>query len=161
MIFTNTSKYNDDESRQLVLIGIGTLPHADVEVHLKGTLKSAYAGMAYCGVPRIANCDRDSNYLVTLRIGAETFFPTDNRYWITDLRGNRVKVPYGGKSVPLERMDDWREALVYLSAHEFQHIVQFRNKSPLSEIECELAAIRGLKRYREIYVSSQVYLNRK
>lgn len=155
MIFTNTSKYNDDEARQLVLIGIGTLPHADVEVHLKGTLKAAYAGMAYCGVPRMANCDRDSNYLVTLRIGAETFFPTDNRHWTTDPHGNRVKVQYGGKSVPLERIEDWREALVYLTAHEFNHIVQFRAHSGRSEVACELAAIRGLKRYREIYSTSR------
>lgn len=57
--------------------------------------------------------------------------------------------PYGGKGSPLIIVEDWMEALVSLAAHEFNHIYQFQNNLPCSEVECEKAADHALQLYRK------------
>jgi hypothetical protein len=55
---------------------------------------------------------------------------------------------YGGKGSPVMEYRDWREWLVALAAHEFNHIYQFQNKLPGSEVACEKRAASALERYR-------------
>jgi hypothetical protein len=63
--------------------------------------------------------------------------------------GLYVHHPYGGVTSPRIVLNDWREALVALTAHELQHIDQFRRGRPASEVECERASARVLAAYRE------------
>ena len=83
----------------------------------------------------------------------------EHRIW-TCFRGgvqiNRVqrkvesRMPYGGKGSPLIEMKDWREGLVALAAHEFNHIRQYQNSWPRSEVDCEKFAAKRLATYREV-----------
>jgi hypothetical protein len=61
--------------------------------------------------------------------------------------------PYGGKSSPLIEMQDWREALVAVAAHEARHVQQFQARArgmrtPLSEVDAERHAAKRLDAYR-------------
>lgn len=51
---------------------------------------------------------------------------------------------------PLVVLGNWREALVYIAAHEGMHVAQFVNGRVHSEIECELHAARRLEAFRSI-----------
>lgn len=58
--------------------------------------------------------------------------------------------PYGGKSSPLITYTSWQEAVVAVAAHEGKHLVQFRNRIPRSEVDCEAYALRKLTEFRSI-----------
>lgn len=58
--------------------------------------------------------------------------------------------PYGGKGSPLIEMRDWREGLVALAAHEFEHIRQFDNGLSRSEVQAEKVAAKRLAEYRKM-----------
>lgn len=57
-------------------------------------------------------------------------------------------IPYGGKKSPVITMNDWREALVCIAAHEIWHIHQYRNKLRCVESDCEKYANERLMAYR-------------
>lgn len=80
-----------------------------------------------------------------------------HRIWTVHRGGvqvNRVQrlvertAPYGGRGSPLIEVADWREGLVALAAHEFNHIRQFQNRWPCSEVECERVAAKRLASFR-------------
>ncbi len=66
--------------------------------------------------------------------------------------------PYGGYSSPLITYNDWKEAIVGVAAHEFQHICQFYGHLPASEVECEQTALRVLEAYRTELAAGRVSL---
>jgi hypothetical protein len=171
MIIRNTSRYPDAEVEALVEFAAIGLPVSRVCVNVKGS-EYAYAGRAYQYIPRQSNAPRSCKYLVVLRIGPEKLFPIDNMRsrvrWVRvksgeayDVREVRSVVrgtehwlerqvisrgPYGGG--PLIKMEDWREGLVSLAAHEFRHIKQFREGLVLSEKACETHAAERLAAWR-------------
>lgn len=63
--------------------------------------------------------------------------------------------PYGGKKSPLITVNNWRESLISVAAHEGWHIKQFGQRREryrqkiCHEYECEIAADAALRRYRE------------
>lgn len=57
--------------------------------------------------------------------------------------------PYGGKRSPFIEVNDWREALVAVAAHEARHIYQFQHGKPKSEVDAERFAAKRLAAYRE------------
>lgn len=59
-----------------------------------------------------------------------------------------VRHPYGGSRSPHVTLADWREGLVYISAHEARHIHQFRHSRPCSEVDAERFAVAAVERYR-------------
>ncbi len=56
--------------------------------------------------------------------------------------------PYGGQRSPLITMNDWREALVAVAAHEARHIRQYQAKARRSEVDAEQYAALRLAEYR-------------
>lgn len=50
---------------------------------------------------------------------------------------------------PIYFVDDWREGLVHLAAHELRHVAQFVNGRSLSEVDCEDYALQRLVAFRE------------
>lgn len=56
--------------------------------------------------------------------------------------------PYGGAGSPLITVNNWREGMVVIAAHEARHIHQYRHGKPASEVDCERFAAEALDRYR-------------
>lgn len=185
MRIKNTSIYPDAEVRELVTFAMKGIGTTGVMVKVKNS-KGAYRGMAYGGVPSMspARHMKSVDRLITIGIGAEYKFPTDNmiRYprmtwrkigdeelatlnpeWVTrfvrwtsysdgrsqgHVKAAQEPHPYGGKRSPLIEMQDWREALVAVAAHEARHHYQMSHRKPMSEVDAEKHAAKVLARYR-------------
>ena len=143
MILRNKSQYPDSTVRALVKFATRELDMRHVCVNVRNSTGSL-AGHAYRGVPSISNAPPSAEYLVTLRIGDRSRFPVEHRY--PGKSGNRWPFIY---------LEDWREAVVYLAAHEGKHIDQFRAGTKRSEIACEHFARYMLNAYRDtLYIAS-------
>lgn len=167
MRIKNTSRFPDDEVRELVEFGMQGVRTARLAVNVKNATKTAYRGMAYEGVPcmspasNLATVDR----LVTISIGPDAKFPCDNRVqkWVEETQEERdaqgstaVKSfklvdagNYGGKGSPLIVFNDWREALVGVAAHEARHVQQQQRNKRRSEVDAERFAAKRLEEYRK------------
>ena len=44
---------------------------------------------------------------------------------------------------------DWEEALVVAMAHEGMHLRQYQTWAPAREVDCDWAAVRAIRRWRE------------
>lgn len=78
---------------------------------------------------------RDGTIRVELKIGPPQAFPE---------YGHRYR-----KRAPVYDLEDWREGLITLAAHEAMHVRQMiRGAVRYSEIECERAAFRMLGWFR-------------
>lgn len=141
MLLKNTSRYPTEEVRRLLEYAADGFDLRRVAVHVRNCGRGAYAGRAYFSVPYISSAAKPATRLVVLRIGSPQAFPSSNFI-------KKLGHPYGGKSSPLIEMDNWREGLVALAAHEFCHIHQFQNNLSGSEVRCERAAEKRLNAYR-------------
>jgi hypothetical protein len=138
----NTSRYPDDQVRELVRFATRDIDMHDVCVNVRN---GELAGGAYNGVPEISNAPPAARYLITLRIGK------GNEGWPLGPVNYHFKQP--GETGPRNRFpffvcNDWREWLVKLAAHEAKHIEQFRAGHRCSEITCEHYAIGVLREFR-------------
>jgi len=135
MTLRNSSQYDTKEVRALVRFATSEVDMRGVHVNVKNAKSTPYRGMAYEGVPMISDARGKADYLVTIGIGSEDRFP----------------IPSAQRSTrwPKYEMNDWREALVLVAAHEAKHIEQFKEDKPRSEVACEHFAARMLRRYRE------------
>lgn len=69
-------------------------------------------------------------------------FPVAMKY------GEPIRHPYGGKRSPLIIVNDWREALVAVAAHEARHHYQMKHGKTTSEVDAEKHAAKVLSRFR-------------
>jgi hypothetical protein len=139
----NTSKYPDDEVRELVKFATQDVNMSRVCVNVKGG--RGLGGRAYMGVPSISNAPRSAQYLMTVKLGNGVAFPLGPRNYngsTPDEVGPRNRFPFFTYA-------DWREWLVHTAAHEARHIHQYRHGAPCSEVDCERFAEKVLRRYRE------------
>lgn len=60
----------------------------------------------------------------------------------------RIEHPYGGMRSPWIAVDNWKENLVTMVAHELRHVQQFYTRKPKSEVDCERCADGMLRFYR-------------
>lgn len=124
--------------RRLITIGLGS-PGWFPTTNLSTSKKSLPAGTTY--EEALAEKDRQGAYAVE-----PTWFqhnPYLQKGWALLFSHG-----YGGKRSPIIHYQDWKEALVAIAAHEARHIHQFRNRLPLSEVDCEKWALKKLERYR-------------
>jgi hypothetical protein len=141
MWIRNTSRYPDDQVRELVRFATRDIDMRNVCVNVKN---GELAGGAYNGVPEISNAPPKAEYLITLRLGRANEWPLGpiNYHFKTpEEAGPRNRFPFFV-------FDDWREWLVKLAAHEAKHIEQFREGARCSEIACEKFALGVLKEFR-------------
>jgi hypothetical protein len=121
---TNTSTHPADEVKRLVRFALDETEASGVEIHVRGANRrrsSRYSGWAYEDIPLGANVTPSARYLITLRIAeAASFTARPCRATHHGLKG------YGPNVHELLR--DWREALVYIAAHEARHIAQYAHK---------------------------------
>jgi hypothetical protein len=144
MRLKNTSRYPEDEVRQLVAFGMRGVNTAGLAVNVKNAQNCAYRGRAYERVPLLSSRVTCSTVrrLVTIGLGEPERFPVSNF-------DPRKQHAYGGKRSPLIEYRDWREALVAVAAHEARHIQQFQRNRPRSEVDAERFAAKALDHYRK------------
>lgn len=111
-------------------------PGATLERHVQ--IQKAFSGVAYWGIPSIANVSKGTRYLVTLTI------PTDPTVIDYPLQWGYAQY----KTAPEITLNSWQEHLVHLAAHEANHIRQYKNGRPHSEIQCERWALKVLEEWR-------------
>jgi hypothetical protein len=133
VLVQNTSRFPTSEVLDLVEFATADVDMSGVCVNVKNTRSYACAGYAYDGVPEVSNAPLESSYLVTIRLGPDSEFPSTMAH---------------RKRSPLVEVACWREALVTVAAHEAKHIEQYRRGEPRSEVACELFAAWVLEVYR-------------
>lgn len=148
LVIRNTSRYPDEEVKELVRFALSEMDARGVCVNVKNS-SATRRGRAYSGVPSISNAPADSRYLITVGIGAPDRFPFEDGAFT---RRNGETVRRRGGRWPVETLRDWREALVSVAAHEAKHIEQFREGACRSELECHHFSAFMLRRYREFAV---------
>ena len=143
----NSSNVSDDVLRPLLEFAGKGVRLDKTEVHFRTQARSGFGGFAsgpgYSGWKRVRKCDT-SLYVVSLNV------LTPEAYTARVDRGRQKlvskKFPDG---MPLER---WEDMLVYLAAHEFVHIGQFRrgvDKGQRIEYRATIAGYRKVNKYRE------------
>jgi hypothetical protein len=125
-----TAKYPKKEVKELVDLaydfvfkGKNVQPFDEYQVWVKNCSHS-FAGRIYLGEGKIV-----------LRIGKASKFPRPYQY------PNR-------KTAPAHHYNDWQEALYGLAVHEFWHWIQWKLKSPISEVETEVRVVAALEIFR-------------
>lgn len=145
LVIRNRSRYASDDVRDLIKFAVSEIDMRGVCVNVKNAT-GAFRGMAYMGVPSISDAPASAEYLVTVGIGPEDAFPIHDH-----VCGHAVG--HGSASGPSSAwprcdLNDWREGLVYVAAHEALHIEQYKERLRHSELACERFAVRMLGRYR-------------
>ena len=146
LVIRNTSRYPDEEVRELVRFALSEIDARGVCVNVKNS-RATRRGSAYSRIPSISNAPADSRYLITVGIGAPERFPFEDGSYT---RRNGELVKRRGGRWPAETLHDWREALVSVAAHEGKHIEQFREGTRRSELECQHFSAFMLGRYRKV-----------
>lgn len=138
MRIKNTSRYPNSDILRLVKFASKGTSSERVEIHVKNS-KWAFAGRAWhdVGNSSIIKVDDKIDDLIVVRIGSPDKFPMNFKY-------------PGLKRAPKYTLNNWKEAIVSLTAHELYHIKQRRTRKRASEIKAETWAMKKLKEYREI-----------
>lgn len=177
MRIKNTSRYPTDEVKRLVAIGTRGVRMERVAVHVKnGAGGTAYDQVPYAS-PRYGQKTVDRLVVVRIGGVSYPHDNMDEvvrwqnvsdaeydslpeaerralRHWANSdgRHGAQRRVierhPYGGKRSPLIVVNDWREHLVTVAAHEARHIWQYQHAKPRSEVDCERFAAKALARFR-------------
>lgn len=129
MIFTNTSIYPSSQVRTLVdfaLKAIGIDPESRNNPITKIRVQN-------CSAPHRGLCNDSS---ILLRIGSP--------HWFT-----RPVYCHYRKTAPAYTMEDWKEGLVTLAAHEGTHAIHFAANRGVDEVTCENNAYKALCALRE------------
>ncbi len=126
--------------RALVGEGFADVDSSGVEVRLERAVRGAqsFCGRAYAEPPSRPRAGPGTRYLIRL------FLPATLRN-----RGYPKTYRYvRRKTAPWITVEDWRERLVALAAHEAFHVHQFRGGLRRSEVQAERWAAQVLGRWR-------------
>jgi len=114
MIVKTTLKKPHATVEQLIKIATKGLSTEGIEVHVKNSA-SIYRGRGgYTKSNPVVRMSPESEYLATVCIGKDSYFPA------------------GAHKIVME---DWKDALVFLTAHEVMHCDQIRAGRTISEVE--------------------------
>jgi hypothetical protein len=80
----------------------------------------------------------DRRYLIVARIGSENRFPCDAKY-PNHKRCEKYRVT----------LQDWKEAIIFVTAHEGEHLRQHVNGKSGREDRAEKRGYKTLMKYRE------------
>jgi hypothetical protein len=187
LVFRNTSRYPDEEVRRLVDLALEGQVVEGVAVWVKDAVAGggAFRGLARSSNKRGTFTNNVAvKHPCSVSIGAPTAYPvqtgvprfsfrrqahstfeesaTIKKVWDRSGRVQYMRIElgregYGGYDSPIFRMESWDEALVAVTAHEFNHVLQFRAAAeagrswspyPTMEAECEKFALARLEAYR-------------
>jgi hypothetical protein len=137
VIIKNSSKYPSSEVEDLVKFALKNVPHSDeLEVQVRNS-KHAFYGRIFTSAED-CTCDCDGQrFLIVVRIGNAKHFPYLSVY-PDHKRCQRYAV----------MLNNWKEALVKVTAHEGMHLTQLIEKKPMWEHQAEKHATMILATYR-------------
>jgi hypothetical protein len=107
-----------------------------LEVHVKNS-KDAYNGRFYFEIPPEANVESNRLYLIIARVGSEREFPCNTEY-PNHKRCEKYKVS----------LQDWKEAIIFITAHEGEHLRQHVKGKRAREDKAQRRAYLTLMKYR-------------
>ena len=105
-------------------------------MHIKNS-RYAFRGLWYSGIPSISKTKADRRYLITIGIGSESKFPVLAKY-PNHKRCEKYAVT----------LNDWRETLVKVMAHESEHMRLHAKGKRQREDKAERRGFRVLEKYR-------------
>ena len=146
MIVKNTSHYPSEKVESLVRFALEGIPHADeLEVHVRNTKYAFYGRIFTSAADCTCDCD-EQRFLIVIRIGGVKNFPYFSVY-----PGHKRCEKYA------MMLNDWKEALVKVTAHEGMHLRQWIGNKPMWEHQAEKHATTILTKYRNL-ANNQEYL---
>ena len=138
MIIKNGSKYPSDEVEDLVKFALRNVPHSEeLEVHIRNS-KHAFYGRIFASAEDCTCGCNSQRFLIVVRIGNKKLFPYLSVY-PDHKRCQKYAV----------LLNDWKEALVKVTAHEGMHLRQWIEKKPMWEHQAERHATMILAKYRD------------
>ena len=145
MIIKNSSKYPSDQVENLVKFALKNVPHSDeLEVHVRNSKHAFYGRIFASAEDCTCGCD-GQRFLIVVRIGRAKHFPYLSVY-PDHKRCQKYAV----------MLNDWKEALVKVTAHEGMHLRQWIEKKPMWEHQAERHATTILGKYRDTVVACAV-----
>ena len=139
MIVRNTSQYPSEEVESLVRFALKGTPKADeLEVHVRNSKYAFYGRIFASAADCTCDCD-EQRFLIVVRIGDEKKFP-----YLSVYPSHKRCEKYATV------LDDWKEALVKVIAHEGMHLRQWIENKPMWEHQAEKHAMATLTRYRNM-----------
>jgi hypothetical protein len=137
MIVKNTSRYPSKKVESLVKFALKGIPHDDeLEVHVRNSKYAFYGRIFASAADCTCDCD-EQRFLIVVRIGGAKSFPYFSMY-----PGHKRCEKYA------TMLNDWKEALVKVTAHEGMHLRQWIGNKPMWEHQAEKHAITILNKYR-------------
>lgn len=141
-----TVDHPHDEVRNLINFAAQHIEHpfdpAQVIVKVKNSRKWGYRGTAYPGIPKVSRgLAGRSGRLVTIGIGPAHWYP-----FVQSVARK-----------PTE-FNTWQEGLVFVAAHEFEHIRQFAANEKPTEWASNRVGLKALEAYRKRPGVSTLYL---
>ena len=137
MIIKNSSRYPNDKVENLVKFALRNIPHSDeLEVHV-GRSKHAFYGRIFTSAENCTCGCNGQRFLIVVRIGSKKHFPYLSVY-PNHKRCQRYAM----------MLNNWKEALVKVTAHEGTHLQQMTEKKPMWEHQAEKHAKMVLTKYR-------------
>jgi hypothetical protein len=94
----------------------------------------------------MSNAPRGARHLIVVGVDTPDCFPYEQGYWNATAR-DKGEARRGGRW-PEVTLNDWREAIVFVTAHEAAHIEQYREGLPISEVRAEWFGAKVLGRWR-------------
>jgi hypothetical protein len=138
VIVKNSSKYPSDQVEDLVKFALKNVPHSEeLEVHVKNS-KHAFYGRIFASAEDYTCGCNSRRFLIVVRIGKAKHFPYLSVY-PDHKRCQKYAV----------MLNDWKEALVKVTAHEGMHLRQWIDKKPMWEHQAEKHAVMILDKYRD------------
>jgi len=141
MIIRNSSRYPTDKVENLVKFALRNAPQLErLEVHVRGG-KHAFYGRIFMSTENCTCGCTGQRYLIVARIGSRNHFPYLSIY-PNHKRCQKYAI----------LLNNWKEALVKVMAHEGMHLLQMTENKPLWEHQAEKHAKTVLAEYRSTIV---------
>ena len=144
MIVKNTSQYPSEKVESLVRFALKGIPHADeLEIHVRNSKYAFYGRIFASAADCTCDCE-EQRFLIVLRIGGAKNFPYFSVY-----PGHKRCEKYA------TMLNDWKEALVKVTAYEGMHLRQWIGNKPMWEHQAEKHAMTILNKYRDMTKDQQ------
>ena len=134
MIVKTTLKKSHAIVEQLIEFATKGLDTDGMEVHVKNSASIWRGRGGYRKSNPVVRMSPESEYLATVCIGKDSYFPAGAH-------------PTGAHEIVIQ---DWKDALVFLTAHEVMHCDQIRGGRAISEVEANKFGVGQLSEWQAI-----------
>lgn len=145
---TNRSRYCDREVKRLLrfayqsIIAVWNLPTKEIRIKVTNT-KKAWGGYGFIG----AYGSDSEGFHVCIRIGRPEHFHSPRR----------ASYDYKWREMPAMMLKEYREAIIYVAAHEFAHVAGKSGRKG-GEMHCDFAGQDAVDEWRRLEYESPACL---